>query len=297
VSARQRLRGNDTLVSAQGKFELGFFSPDGSGRFYLGIWYKNIPAQTVIWIGNRVSPLSSVASAELRVSSDTGDLQLLGSSPSDPSASSPRVLWSSNLSSSSAGSSSNVAVMRDDGNLVLLDGGSSSKVLWQSFDYPTDTLIPEAWLGEEKQTGVYQRRVDGPRVRQRARRRQQRPLQPDVPRHAGVPARHVAALRQRDAHALGARLHGPDQAVHLGARQPELELLLGRAHRAVRRLRSLRRFRRLQPADPAAVPVPTGVRTRGRPRVAAQQLERRLPPQCAAAVFIISRQRIDDRHN
>jgi hypothetical protein len=157
VSARQRLRGNDTLVSAQGKFELGFFSPDGSGRFYLGIWYKNIPAQTVIWIGNRVSPLSSVASAELRVSSDTGDLQLLGSSPSDPSASSPRVLWSSNLSSSSAGSSSNVAVMRDDGNLVLLDGGSSSKVLWQSFDYPTDTLIPEAWLGEEKQTGVYQR--------------------------------------------------------------------------------------------------------------------------------------------
>jgi hypothetical protein len=157
VSARQPLRRNHTLVSAQGKFELGFFSPGGSARFYLSIWYKNIPVQTVIWIGNRVSPLSNVASAELRVSSDTGDLQLLRSSPSsDPSASSPSVLWSSNLSSSSAVSSSNVAVMRDDSNLVLVDGGNSSKVLWQSFDYPTDTLIPEAWLREGKQTGVYQ---------------------------------------------------------------------------------------------------------------------------------------------
>ena len=41
---RRPLRGNDTLVSAQGRFELGLFSPAGSSgdRFYLGIWYKNI---------------------------------------------------------------------------------------------------------------------------------------------------------------------------------------------------------------------------------------------------------------
>ena len=58
VSARRPLRGNDTVVSAQGKFELGLFSPGGSGRFYLGIWYKNVPVQTVIWVGNRVNPLS-----------------------------------------------------------------------------------------------------------------------------------------------------------------------------------------------------------------------------------------------
>ena len=46
--------------------------------------------------------------------------------------------------------------MRDNGNLVLLDGGNSSNVLWQSFDHPTDTLVPEAWLGEDKLTGEYQ---------------------------------------------------------------------------------------------------------------------------------------------
>ncbi|TVU20747.1 hypothetical protein EJB05_30342, partial [Eragrostis curvula] len=156
VSARQPLRGNETVVSAQGKFELGFFRLNGSRRsFYLGIWYKNIPVQTVIWIGNRASPLSDVASAELRVSPDDGNLELVGLGESSAT---PGVVWSSNMSSLSRSSSpaSNVAVIRDNGNLVLVDGGNASNVLWQSFDHPTDTLVPEAWLGENKLTGEYQ---------------------------------------------------------------------------------------------------------------------------------------------
>ncbi|KAE8770350.1 putative serine/threonine-protein kinase receptor [Hordeum vulgare] len=156
VSARRPLRDNDTLVSAQGKFELGLFTPAGSsdGRFYLGIWYKNIPGQTVVWVGNRASPLSGVASAELRVSAEDGNLELVG--PTAASAS-PVLVWSSNLSSSSSTpGSNNTAEVRDNGNLVLLDGGNTSKVLWQSFDHPTDTLIPGAWLGENKLTGEYQ---------------------------------------------------------------------------------------------------------------------------------------------
>ncbi|KAI4970349.1 hypothetical protein ZWY2020_001263 [Hordeum vulgare] len=158
VSARRPLRGNDTLVSAQGKFELGLFSPAGSsgGRLYLGIWYKNVPVQTVVWVGNRAAPLSAVASTELRVSTEDGNLELVG--PTSASAS-PVVVWSSNLSSSSLSSSlpgSNTAEIRDNGNLVLLAGGNTSNVLWQSFDYPTDTLVPDAWVGENKLTGEYQ---------------------------------------------------------------------------------------------------------------------------------------------
>ncbi|XBI40807.1 hypothetical protein VPH35_125353 [Triticum aestivum] len=156
VSARRQLRGRDTLVSAQRKFELGLFSPAGSsdGRFYLGIWYKNIPGQTVIWVGNRATPLSGVASAELRVSADDGNIELVG--PTSASAS-PVVVWSSNLSSSSLSSpGSNTAEIRDDGNLVLVDGGNSSNVLWQSFDHPTDTHVPGAWIGENKLTSEYQ---------------------------------------------------------------------------------------------------------------------------------------------
>ncbi|VAI91801.1 unnamed protein product [Triticum turgidum subsp. durum] len=157
VSAPRPLRGNYTLISAQGKFELGLFSPAGSlgDRFYLGIWYKNIPVQTVVWVGNRATPLSAVASAELRVSAADGNLELVG--PTRASAL-PVVVWSSNLSSSSMSSSPgrNTADIRDNGNLVLVDGGNSSNVLWQSFDHPTDTLVPEAWVGENKLTGEYQ---------------------------------------------------------------------------------------------------------------------------------------------
>ncbi|KAM0831372.1 hypothetical protein ACQ4PT_065591 [Festuca glaucescens] len=100
VSARQPLRGNDTMLSAHGKFEVGLFSPAGSsGRFYLGIWYGNIPVQTVIWVGNRASPLSTVASAELRVSADDGNLELVGLASSSSSV--PAVVWSSSMSSKS----------------------------------------------------------------------------------------------------------------------------------------------------------------------------------------------------
>jgi hypothetical protein len=158
ISTLQPLRGNQTAVSAQGKFELGLFSPSSvSGRFYLGIWYKDIPVHTVIWVANRATPLFGVASAELRVSASDGNLELVGLIRQSSAA--PVVVWSSNLSSSSMPSPSpgtNVAVMRDNGNLVLVDGGNSSNVLWQSFDHPTDTLVPEAWLGENKLTGEYQ---------------------------------------------------------------------------------------------------------------------------------------------
>ncbi|KAM0842757.1 hypothetical protein ACQ4PT_058154 [Festuca glaucescens] len=149
---------HDGTVSAQGRFVVGLFSPAGSsGRFYVGIWYGNIPVQTVIWVGNRASPLSSVASAQLRVSAADGNLELVGLASS--SSSTPAVVWSSNMSSTSPSSSSpgsNTAVIRDTGNLVLLDGGNSSNVLWQSFDHPTDTQVPDGWLGENKLTGEYQ---------------------------------------------------------------------------------------------------------------------------------------------
>ncbi|CAL4950199.1 unnamed protein product [Urochloa decumbens] len=101
VSAQRPLRGDDTVVSAKAKFELGLFSPGSSGRFYLGIWYKNVPGKTVIWVGNRENPLSSVASAELRVSTNDGNLELVGLSQSSASLG---VVWSSNLSSSTVSS-------------------------------------------------------------------------------------------------------------------------------------------------------------------------------------------------
>ncbi|KAJ7953374.1 G-type lectin S-receptor-like serine/threonine-protein kinase [Quillaja saponaria] len=51
----------------------------------------------------------------------------------------------------SGGSNTSVALL-DSGNLVLSDG-STGKKLWQSFDYPTDTLLPGMKLGVNHKTG------------------------------------------------------------------------------------------------------------------------------------------------
>jgi hypothetical protein len=102
-----------------------------------------------------MSAISDIASAELRVSPVDGKLELVGiASPSTART----IVWSSNMPSATPPSSpgSNTAVIRDTSNLVLLDGGNSSNVLWQSFDHPMDTQVPSAWLGENKLTDEYQ---------------------------------------------------------------------------------------------------------------------------------------------
>ena len=53
------ISGNETLVSAGGVFQLGFFSPGGAdgAKKYLGIWYAKVPGPTIVWVANRQSPL------------------------------------------------------------------------------------------------------------------------------------------------------------------------------------------------------------------------------------------------
>ena len=58
ITPSQRLSDGDTIVSREGNFALGFFSPGSSKNRYLGIWYKNIPVQTVVWVANKVRPIN-----------------------------------------------------------------------------------------------------------------------------------------------------------------------------------------------------------------------------------------------
>jgi hypothetical protein len=53
INTTQFIRDGDTIVSADGTYELGFFSPGKSRNRYLGIWYGKIPVQTVVWVANR----------------------------------------------------------------------------------------------------------------------------------------------------------------------------------------------------------------------------------------------------
>ncbi|KAK7257492.1 hypothetical protein RIF29_31511 [Crotalaria pallida] len=132
ISANQSLSGDQTLVSKEGNFELGFFQPGNSSNYYIGMWYKKVSERTYVWVANRDNPLSDKSSAMLTISK--GNLVLLDKSQN--------LVWSTNMSSPSSGSV--VAVLLDSGNLILSNkpDASESEALWQSFDYPTDTWLP-----------------------------------------------------------------------------------------------------------------------------------------------------------
>lgn len=137
LTSGQSIRdGEMTLVSSDRTFELGFFSPRNSKNRYLGIWYKDIP-DTIVWVANRNSPLIN-SSGTLSFTSE-GHLVLLNRSNS--------AIWSSNLSRTVR---KPIVQLLDSGNLVLRDNSTENSYdvsLWQSFDYPSDTLLPKMKLG------------------------------------------------------------------------------------------------------------------------------------------------------
>ncbi|XP_066315124.1 receptor-like serine/threonine-protein kinase SD1-8 isoform X2 [Miscanthus floridulus] len=139
------LTGNQTLVSAGGIYALGFFSPAGAdGRTYLGIWYASIPGPTtVVWVANRKDPVvNSPAALQL---SDGGRLVILDGNN--------ETVWSSAVPTVA---NVTAAQLLDTGNLVLSADGSGSgpSVAWQSFDYPTDTLLPGMKLGVDTRADI-----------------------------------------------------------------------------------------------------------------------------------------------
>nr|DAD23113.1 TPA_asm: hypothetical protein HUJ06_024576 [Nelumbo nucifera] len=144
----QSLTGNQTIISKGGIFELGFFTPGKSRNYYIGVWYKQIPSQTVVWVANRDNPLPS-PSSEFKLSED-GNLVLLDNSKIP--------IWSTKLSSSASSLNSSVAVLLDTGNLVLRRASTLSRE-WQSFEHPTDTWLPGGRLGMNKITREVQRLV------------------------------------------------------------------------------------------------------------------------------------------
>ncbi|KAL0399325.1 UNVERIFIED_CONTAM: G-type lectin S-receptor-like serine/threonine-protein kinase [Sesamum radiatum] len=143
INRTHMITDGQTLISSDGSFELGFFSPASSKNRYVGIWYKKITAFTVVWVANRDNPLTNTSGAVLKVT-EPGILALLNGSNS--------MIWSSNMSGVARNP---VAQLLDSGNLVVKEANDdySEKYLWQSFDYPTDTFLPGMKLGWNFVTG------------------------------------------------------------------------------------------------------------------------------------------------
>ncbi|KAD5803504.1 hypothetical protein E3N88_14864 [Mikania micrantha] len=111
-------------LSSSGEFAFGFQQVQGKDNFLLSIWYEKIPNKTIIWYpqgGPTVSPGSKVDLVDRR-----------GLVLSDPQG---KEVWSSNSISDLA-----YGYMNDTGNFVIM--GSNSLSVWDSFDHPTDTMLP-----------------------------------------------------------------------------------------------------------------------------------------------------------
>ncbi|KAL3651080.1 hypothetical protein CASFOL_007483 [Castilleja foliolosa] len=137
INSTEILRDGDTLLSSDGTFELGFFSPGNSRNRYVGIWYGQIRPQTVVWVANRENPVTNM-SGVLRLV-NPGILVLVNETND--------TVWYTNNTSSSVRNP--IAQLLNSGNLVITDNESEnpSNFIWQSFDYPTDTLLPGMKLG------------------------------------------------------------------------------------------------------------------------------------------------------
>ncbi|GMH18344.1 hypothetical protein Nepgr_020185 [Nepenthes gracilis] len=119
---------SSSWVSPSGDFAFGFQQIEAGG-FLLAIWFNKIQEKTVVWSANGGQLAQSGSRIEL-----TADGRFVLNDPSG------QQMWIANL----AGTGLAYAAMLDSGNLVLAT--NTSTILWQSFDWPTDTLLPTQQL-------------------------------------------------------------------------------------------------------------------------------------------------------
>ncbi|KAK9116146.1 hypothetical protein Sjap_015093 [Stephania japonica] len=142
ITQGQILNNTQTLVSSGGDFELGFFAPGLPNSFYVGIWYKKISIRTVVWVANRDRPAvtcTSNSSCALTINS-YGNLVIVDANGA-----------SVNISSIAAGRRTSAKLL-DSSNLELRDS-ATGELLWESFDYLTDTFLPGMKIGFDLTTG------------------------------------------------------------------------------------------------------------------------------------------------
>ncbi|XP_010503680.1 PREDICTED: G-type lectin S-receptor-like serine/threonine-protein kinase CES101 isoform X1 [Camelina sativa] len=151
----QYLKDGEELNSPFNIFKLKFFNfKNTSNWWYLGISYNSLYLHNnneydsashqdrPVWIANRNNPISG-RSGSLTVDA-LGRLKILRGSESLLELSSTETTGNTTLK------------LLDSGNLQLQEmdsGGSMKRILWQSFDYPTDTILPGMKLGFNVKTG------------------------------------------------------------------------------------------------------------------------------------------------
>lgn len=123
----------DILMSPDKTFSCGFYRV-GVNAYTLSIWFSNSADKTIVWMANRDTPVNGHYSS-MTLQKD----RVLVLTDIDGT-----VLWNTNTSSTEA----RQVQLLDTGNLVVED--NKGGILWQSFDSPTDTLLPSQPITKNK---------------------------------------------------------------------------------------------------------------------------------------------------
>ncbi|XP_076941073.1 G-type lectin S-receptor-like serine/threonine-protein kinase At1g67520 [Bidens hawaiensis] len=147
----QELKDWDKVISSNKVFSLRFFSFGTTVSPYLGVFYEHAQRRAyddfstmAVWVANRNNPIPDTYGK--LIIDGNGKLSILSGGGTVLDLFNPTPLVTRNAS----------VTLLDSGNLVLQElhlDGSCKRVLWQSFDYPTDTLLPGMKLGINLKTG------------------------------------------------------------------------------------------------------------------------------------------------
>ncbi|KAK1548927.1 hypothetical protein Q3G72_008260 [Acer saccharum] len=115
-------------LSPSSDFAFGFQElKDNKDLFLLSIWYHKIQEKTIVWYGYGDAAAVAPRGSQVELTVDRGLIL------KDPQG---QEIWNSDVGLGAVA----YGVMNDTGNFVLVSGNSDE--LWDSFSYPTDTLLP-----------------------------------------------------------------------------------------------------------------------------------------------------------
>ena len=131
------LNSSSYLTSPNKTFSLWFFPWGNTTNSLSSLGISDFATNFIVWSASPSNPIAN--NSGVLTLDNTGTLKItrLGSDP---------IV----LHSSSQPTNNTIAILLDSGNFVLRElqsNGTIKQVLWQSFDYPTNTLLPGMKLG------------------------------------------------------------------------------------------------------------------------------------------------------
>ncbi|KAK9067871.1 hypothetical protein SSX86_011982 [Deinandra increscens subsp. villosa] len=153
INVGDQLNQTSHLVSHGNNFTLGFFTIPATNYIYLGIWYTFDEQFRKVWVANPSTPIIESTSHVLTIDPTTGKLIIVSGGGSTVVNMNMNMNMIMNISDNEFDPGRNLtATLGDDGNFQL-KSGTDDRILWQSFDHPTNVLLPGMKIGSDLRTG------------------------------------------------------------------------------------------------------------------------------------------------